>query len=143
MERKRLGAACLTPMCWFYDANLGERREDDPRRGSQVGLGDLDHRHVALAQLEDAPAGAGRSVVDALGQLDDVEGGNFVSYGHEDMLGAWVGSGQAWRSDGIGVVPTHSDEGTAFADRHLLSDPADDPKGLPVAHLHDHRGACN
>jgi hypothetical protein len=49
---------------------LGERCEDDPRCGSQVGLGDLDHRHVAFAQLEDAPAGAGRSVVDALGQLD-------------------------------------------------------------------------
>jgi len=96
--RLRIDRELLAPVRRFDHADLGERREDDPRCGSQVGLGDLDHRHVALTQLEDAPAGTGRRVVDALGQLDDVEGGNFVSYSHEDMLGARVGGGQSWGS---------------------------------------------
>lgn len=122
-------------------ADLRERREDDPRCGSKVGLGDLDHRHVALAQLEDAPAGAGRRVVYALGQLDDVEGGDFVSYSHEDMLGARVGGGQPWGGAEILVVPAHGDHRAPLVDRHPLSDSADDSKPFPVAYLHDCRGA--
>lgn len=125
----------------FDDANLRERHEDDPRCGAKVGLGDLDHRHVALAQLEDASTGPGRSVVDALGQLDDVEGGDFVSYSHEDMLGARVGGGQPRGSAEILVVPAHGDHRAPLADRHSLSDSADDPETLPIPHLHDCRGA--
>lgn len=123
-------------------ADLRERREDDPCCGSQVGLGDLDHRHAAAAQLEDAAAGAGRRVIDAFGQLDDVEGGNFVSYGHKEMLGARVGGGQTRRSGGTLVVPAHGDHGGPFVDRHLSPDPADEPIWFSIANLHDRRTAC-
>lgn len=125
----------------FDDAYLGERCEDNPRCRSQVGLGDLDHRHVALAQLEDAPAGAGRRVVDALGQLDDVEGGDFVSYSHEDMLGARVGGGQPRGSAEILVVPAHGDHRAPLADRDSLSDSTGDAVFPSIADLHNCRVA--
>jgi hypothetical protein len=131
----------LRPACRLDQADLRERRKDDPRRGSQIGLGDLDHRHVAFTQLKDAPAGAGRRLVNALSQLDDVESGDFVSYSHGDMLGARVGGGQPRGSAEILVVPAHGDHRAPLADRHSLSDSADDPKALPIAHLHDCRGA--
>lgn len=60
------------PMRWFDQAELQERCEDDPLCWSQLRLGDLDHRRVTIAQLENPTPCAGRRVIDTLSQFDDV-----------------------------------------------------------------------
>jgi len=54
------------------DPQLLKRRENDSRGGAELGLEHLDHRGLAVTDFQHAAAGAGRRVVDGLGQLDDV-----------------------------------------------------------------------
>ena len=48
------------------DAQLAERREDDPRCSVEHRVADLDHRRATGAQFQHAAAGAGRSSPTAL-----------------------------------------------------------------------------
>lgn len=70
-----------------------------------------------IPQLEYAATGAGRRVVDRLGQLNPVEGGDLAHYGHKSMLGARVGGHDPWRRLFVGVVPRGRDRRGALVDR--------------------------
>jgi hypothetical protein len=55
-----------------------QRDEDDPGGRVQLGRRDLNHRHIALAQLENATTGTRGRVVDGFDKLDPIKGSKFA-----------------------------------------------------------------
>lgn len=75
----------------------------------ELRCGDLDHRRVAIANLENAAARAGGRIVHPLEQLNTVEDGDLAHYGHGLMLGVGVRGHEPRRGVLIGVVPCRRD----------------------------------
>jgi hypothetical protein len=80
------GGSCWAP---WYGAGLSaetpelrEGDEDYPGRRVQLGSSDLDHRGVAVPQLDDTATGTRWRIVDPLGQLNPVEGSYPTDNGH-------------------------------------------------------------
>ena len=121
------------------DPQLVKRREDDPRGGAELGLENLDHRGLPVTDFQHAAAGAGRRVVDVLGQLDDIEFGDLSNNGHADMLEARIGGDQPRSGSFVLVVPTERRERTALADRQLNLEAADHAEWRTVTDLQDPR----
>jgi hypothetical protein len=62
---------------------LVDWREDDPCGSVELGLEDLNHGGSLSVKLQDTTFGPSRRIVYRLGQFDDVELRNFLSYCHQ------------------------------------------------------------
>lgn len=88
------------------DAQLVEGGEDNSLGRTELWLENLDHRDLGSIKLQHASPSTSGRIVYPLSQLDDVEGGDFVSYCHGlSMLGNRIGSNQPWCCNLDGVVP--------------------------------------
>lgn len=62
--------------------HLVERGKDDSLGSSKLRLEDLDHRDPIRAYLQHATPGSSRGIGHPLGELDQVEISDFMSYSH-------------------------------------------------------------
>jgi hypothetical protein len=119
-------------------AQLVDRSEDDTSGSVEIGLEDLDHGDALSIKLQDTTFGSGRSIVYCLGQFDNVELHNFLSYCHQTlMLGARIGGDQPWRTVSVGVVPRNYYRSTPIVHGEFNLDSAGDAMWAAVAHDSD------
>jgi hypothetical protein len=117
---------------------LVDWREDDPCGGVEFWLENLDHGDPLTVELQDTAFGPSRCIVYRLGQFDDVELRDFLSYCHQAfMLGAWISGDQSWRAVSIGVVPRDCHWGASTVDSKFNIDPAGDAVGAAITNDSD------
>ncbi len=126
------------------DAQLVERRKDDPRCRPELWLEHLDHCDLGGVKLQNPSPSTGGRIVNTLNQLDDVEGGNLVSYCHFlSMLGGRVGRDQSWRRYLDGVMPRDQCPCAAVINCQGDLDSAGNAVRRSLANLFDHgAGRC-
>jgi hypothetical protein len=120
------------------DTQLVERDKDDSLGAAELWLENLDHRHVGPIKLQHATPCTGRRIVYALGQLDDVEGGDLVGYRHGSfMLRGRVGGDQPRCGPFDKVVPGNNCERNAAVERELGLHLAGNPEWRAITHSAD------
>ena len=123
------------------DAQLVEGHKDDPCRRSELRLKHLDHCGLRGIELQNPSPCTGRRIVNALGQLDDVERGNLLSYCHcLFMLRGRIGRDQSWCRYLDGVMPRDQGPRAAAANCQVNLDSAGNAVRRSLANLFD-RGA--
>jgi hypothetical protein len=109
-------------------AQLVDRSENDTSGGVEIGLKDLNHGGSLSVKLQDTTFGPSRRIIYRLGQFDNVELRDFLSYCHRvPMLGAWIGGDLSWCTISIGVVPRNRYWGTSSVHGKFNVDPVFDP----------------
>lgn len=112
--------------------------ENDAGGGVEVGLKDLNHGGSLSVKLQDPAFGPGRRIIYRLGQFDDVELRDFLSYCHGPfMLGAWISRDQSRGTVSAGVVPRNRYWGTATVNSKFNVDPAGNAVGAAIAYNSD------
>jgi len=123
-------------------AQLFERDEDDLRGGTKLGLEDLDHGDSLSIDLQDPSFGTCGGIVYRLGQLDDVEVSDFLSYRHRiSILGGWVSRNQSWRRALFGVMPGDLHQRFSALEGELNPGSAGESKWRSIANLFDPRAS--
>ena len=119
---------------------LVDRNEDDASGSVEVGLKNLNHGDSLSIKLQDAALGASGRIIYRLGQFDNVELRDFLSYCHQaSMLGAWIGGDQSWCAVSTGVVPRGHYWGVSAVNSQVNVDPAGDAVGAMITNNSDRR----
>lgn len=117
---------------------LVDGHENDSGSSVEVGLEDLDHGDSLSIKLQDTAFGPRRRIIYRLGQFDDVELRDFLSYCHQtSMLGAWIGGDQPWCAISARVVPRNRYRGTPFVKSKFNDYPAGDAVGAAITNNRD------
>ncbi len=117
---------------------LVDGSENDAGGSVEVRLEDLDHGDSLSVKLQDTAFGPRRRIIHRLGQFDDVELRDFLSYCHQaSMLGAWIGGDQSWCAASTRVVPRNCYWGAPTVNSKFNVDPAGDAVGAAIANNSD------
>jgi hypothetical protein len=119
-------------------AQLVDWNKNDAGGSIEVGLEDLNHGDSLSVKLQDTAFGPSGRIIYRLGQFDDVELRDFLSYCHQaSMLGAWVGGDQSWCAVSIGVVPRNYYRGAPTVNSQFNVYPAGDAVGAAITNNSD------